>query len=60
MQCDPNNALRRATNFAIGVLLLCAIAIPADADTITVTPPGKRTLSGFETATFRSNLRSRL
>jgi predicted outer membrane repeat protein len=37
MQCDPNNAMRRATTFAIGVLALCAIAIPADADTITVT-----------------------
>jgi len=34
---NPNNALRRATTFAIGVLLLCAIAIRADADTITVT-----------------------
>lgn len=36
MQCDLNNATKRATAFAIGVLLLCAIAIPADADTITV------------------------
>lgn len=37
MQCDLNNAMRRATTFAIGVLALCAIAIPADADTITAT-----------------------
>ena len=29
--------MRRATTFAIGVLALCVIAIPADADTITVT-----------------------
>jgi hypothetical protein len=36
MRLDPNNAMRRATTFVIGVLLLCAIAIPADADTITV------------------------
>src|SRR6185369_8717993 len=37
MRCDLNNAMRRATTFAIGVLALCAIAIPADADIITVT-----------------------
>ena len=29
--------MRRARNFAIGVMLLCAVAIPANADTITVT-----------------------
>ena len=37
MRLNLNKAMRRATTFAIGVLLLCAIAIPADADIITVT-----------------------
>ena len=37
MQRDLNNAMRRAITFAIGVLLLCAVAIPGHATTITVT-----------------------
>jgi len=37
MQRDVNNAIRRATIFTIGVLLLYAVAIPLDAATITVT-----------------------
>jgi len=32
-----NGSMRRATTFAIGVLLLCAIAIPVHATTISVT-----------------------
>ena len=37
MQRDPNNAMKRATIFAIGVLLLYAAVIHAQATTITVT-----------------------
>jgi len=34
---NDNGAMRRATTFAIGVLLFCAVAIFAHATTITVT-----------------------
>jgi predicted outer membrane repeat protein len=37
MQRDLNNAMRRATTFAIAVLLFCAMAMKAYAATITVT-----------------------
>src|SRR5262245_41776062 len=37
MQRDVNNAMRRTTIFIVGVLLLCAAVIHAQATTITVT-----------------------
>jgi len=55
MQCDLNNAMRRATNFAIGVLLLCAVAIPADADTITVTNTNDSGAGSFRQALADAN-----